>query len=404
MVRPSLTLLAVAVLLALGLAWITLTWGDSGAPLTAAPNQNAELMELTGTTARLSGQTHLRTAVAYAQAVYAAYQDPDRPGAVLLVRDDDPPAAIAATCLQHMPVNAPMLFVTDGGTRVPDATMDELLRLNPKGVMVDNNVQVYLAGKIPESVQQQVEKAGFRVRRLFAENAVALAEELDEFLAVLKSNHSEEILIAATQAIDYAFAGANWNAHRGSALAFVTPDGVPPETRRILRRRGPGHAYLYLFAPPDVVSASVVAELSRYGHIQRIPGTTPQEMAVRWAAYRDEGRRLGWWFGERARCIGWGITEPGHNAILANPADWREVVPTSVLSHLGKHAFLLLTNPDGTLPASVRAYLQLLKPARTHPSQQIFNFGWIAGQGVPAATARQFSDLLRVAEPSAPAP
>ena len=47
MVRPSLTLLAVAVLLALGLAWITLTWGGSGAPLTAAPNQNAELMELT---------------------------------------------------------------------------------------------------------------------------------------------------------------------------------------------------------------------------------------------------------------------------------------------------------------------------------------------------------------------
>jgi hypothetical protein len=133
----------------------------------------------------------------------------------------------------------------------------------------------------------------------------------------------------------------------------------------------------------------VAAELSRYGHIQRIPGTTPQEMAVRWAAYRDEGRRLGWWFGERARRIGWGITEPGHNAILANPADWREVVPTSVLSHLGKHAFLLLTNPDGTLPASVRAYLQLLKPARTHPSQQIFNFGWIAGQGVPAATARR---------------
>ena len=54
MVRPSLTLLAVAVLLALGLAWITLTWGGSRAPLTAAPNQNAELMELTGTTADLT--------------------------------------------------------------------------------------------------------------------------------------------------------------------------------------------------------------------------------------------------------------------------------------------------------------------------------------------------------------
>jgi len=35
--------------------------------------------------------------------------------------------------------------------------------------------------------------------------------------------------------------------------------------------------------------------------------------------------------------------------IHAKPTDWHEVVPIGLRSHMGKHAFLLLTVADGTV-------------------------------------------------------
>ena len=142
MIRPAVTLLTVLVLAFLGIVWITLQWHPQGEPLAAPPDRNADLLDLTGTTARLAGEDYLRTAVAYSQTIYAAAQDKDRPGAVVLVRDDDPRTAITATRLQHFPVNAPMLFVTDEGTTLPQATRDELERLGPEGGFRLHELQV----------------------------------------------------------------------------------------------------------------------------------------------------------------------------------------------------------------------------------------------------------------------
>lgn len=158
-------------------------------------------------------------------------------------------------------------------------------------------------------------------------------------------------------------------------------------------------ADFYVFAPENLVEQQVMAELSRYGHMQRILGGSPQEMCVRWAGYKDGGREFGWWFGEATRGVGWGYAEPGHNILLANPSDWRTVVPSDVLSHIGKHAMLILTNSDGTIPEAVTNYLSgPLKPTRTHPSQQVFNFAWIlgAGQNISDNVMREYAGLLEV--------
>jgi hypothetical protein len=399
-IRPIYTFLAGLVVLLVGLFWIVSTWEPQGEQLSASATQNAELLELTGTTARLAGTDYLETATAYSQAIYAAAQDQDRPGAVVLVRDDDPATAIATTRLQHMPVNAPMLFVTDGGTRLPEATQDELERLGPEGVMMDNNVQVYLAGDISPAVATQIEtELGLSTRRIYAEDPVAYTEVLDEFLAVLESDHREIVFIGALEALQYSLPAANWNAHAGDAFAYVTDEGVPEATKRMLDRRAPNYPYIYVFAPPSMVGPEVMAALAQYGHVQRVPGETPQEMAVRWAGYKDSGRMLGWWFGQRERGPGWGVAEPGHNTILANSSDWREVVTTGVLSHMGKHAMLMLTNEDGSLPESVRTYMgDVLKPTYTYPNQQVFNFAWIAGpdESVPDPVMREYAELLEV--------
>ncbi len=400
-IRPVFTLLAVIVVAVVGVVWITLTWHPPGPPFTASATQGAELLELTGTTGRLAGEDHLRTAVAYAQTVYAAAQDKDRPGAVVLVRDDDQATAIATTRLQHFPVNAPMLFVTDGGTRLPTATRDELERLGPEGVMMDHNVQVYLVGDIDPAVAHEIEvELNLKTRRIFAADPVLFAEELDEFLAVLDSNHADEVLVGSLDALDLAMCASNWNAHMGRGFAYVTDEGVPAATRRMLQRRAPSYPYIYVFAPEDVVGAEVMAELAQYGHVQRVPGSNLQEMCVRWAGYKDAGRKIGWWFGEATRAAGWGYAEPGHNTLLGNPADWRTIVPSGVLSHMGKHGMLLLTNEDGSLPDAVESYLTgPLRPTRTRPSQQVFNFGWVLGSEdeVPDATMRAYADMLEVA-------
>ncbi len=383
-----------------GVTWLTLTWDAQGTPLEASATQNAELLELTGTTARLAGADYLETATAYSQTIYAAAQDQDRPGAVVLVRDDDPATAVATTRLQHFPVNAPMLFVTDGGTRLPQATREELERLGPEGVMMDNNVQVYLAGDIDPAIATEIEEdLGLSVRSIYAEDPVAYTEVLDEFLAVLDSNHSDVVLVGDPNDLEYSYCAANWNAHMGEGFAFVTEDGVPEATRRMLERRAPSYAYIYVFAPPSAIGPEVMSELSRYGHVQRIPGETPQEMCVRWAGYKDTGRTFGWWFGEEDRATGWGYAEPGHNTLLGNPSDWRTVVPSGVLSHMGKHAMLMLTNEDGSLPDAVRTYVgDILKPTYTHPSQQVFNFAWILGSedNVPDPVMREYAGLLEV--------
>jgi hypothetical protein len=394
-----MVLVLVAVLTLLGVLWFTLTWGPAAEPVTMSANQGENLLPMTGTTARLRGENYLRTVVSYAQTIYAVDQDQDRPGAVILIRDDDLATALTTTRLQHFPVNAPLLYVTDNGSTLPEATRDELRRLDPEGVMMDNNVQVYLVGDISPAIAREVQAMRFRTRQIFAQNAIQLSRQLDEYLAVLEANHSEVVLIAATDAPEYALSGANWNAHMGQAFAFVAPEGVPRETRQMLERRWPNYPYIYVFAPQTIVNDEVMAELAQYGHVQRIPGDSPQEMAVRWAGYKDFGRGTAWWFGESDRQAGWGLAEPGHNIILANPVDWRTVVTTGVLSHMGKHAFLVLTNEDGSLPDPVVSYLNIIKPTRTHPSQQVFNFGWIVGDGIPDATVQQVSDLLSVAHP-----
>jgi hypothetical protein len=63
---------------------------------------------------------------------------------------------------------------------------------------------------------------------------VTYAEVLDEFLATMERDHADVVLIAATNALEYACPSANWNAHMGQAFAFVGPDGIPEATRRML--------------------------------------------------------------------------------------------------------------------------------------------------------------------------
>ncbi len=78
----------------------------------------------------------------------------------------------------------------------------------------------------------------------------------------------------------------------------------------------------------------------------------------------------------------------------ANDQTFEEVKP--VLSHMGKHAMLMLLDENGAVPDMMAGYLNILQPTFTHPSQQLFTYAWFLGQSVPEETLDEFSNMIAV--------
>lgn len=338
---------------------------------------NHELM--TVNTARIGSDDPVETAVAVSNIIYPVTEEENSPGAVVLInRDNLAETLVAASRVQHFPVNAPLLYVEEDS--IPELTRDELLRLKPEGVPFDQNVQVYLVGTIGDAVRDEVEAMGYRTRMLTAENPVELAYVVDVWTSTQHGNHDNEVSIANIDHPEMYVPGAFWNAHRGDGFAYVTDEGVPEATIRMLEERAHG-PWIYLFGDESIIPAEVARELAQYGHVTRIPGSTPGEVSAHFAGFLDEGKDWGAWITQGSRVFGWGINEAGHNAIFINldgPEGWQNALPATTLSHMGKHAPALILD-GGEIPEAVSDYLAITKPYETAPQQQLLNHGWIIG-------------------------
>lgn len=330
-------------------------------------------------TTRVGSDDPIETAVAVAQIVYPATEEENTPGAVILIRSDDLPAAlVAASRTQHFPINAPLLYVEENA--IPELTRDELLRLAPEGVPADDNVQVYVVGDIGETVQTEVEDMGYRVRALTADDPIELSEMVDDWTSTQHGDHENVVVVANLDRPEFAIPAAFWNAHAGDGLVFVTDEGVPQTTIDILERRGSG-PWLYLFGDSSVISDEVARELAQYGHVSRMPRHDLPDISSFFAGYHDSGEDWGWWFEASAREFGWGNSDAGRNAIFVNidaPGGWANALPATTLSHMGKHAPVLILDGSG-VPESIATYLALLKPYETAPQEQLLDHGWIIG-------------------------
>src|SRR5687767_137852 len=94
----------------------------------------------TKNTTRVGGADPVADAAAVAQAVYTSRSDDTRPGAVVLVDQDDWRAGIAASQLAAAPLRAPVLFTE--GKELPSATADALDKLQPTGAARAGKAQV----------------------------------------------------------------------------------------------------------------------------------------------------------------------------------------------------------------------------------------------------------------------
>ena len=346
-------------------------------------------------TTRVGSDDPVETAVAVSQVVYPATEAENTPGAVVLIRPDDLPAAmVAASRAQHFPINAPLLHVERDA--IPALTRDELLRLKPEGVAADSNVQVYLVGNIGDAVRDEVEDLGYEVRAFIAGDPIALSELLDDWTSTQHGDHENTVAVANLDNLLPAIPSAFWNAHAGDGLVFVTDEGIPETTRRMLERRGSG-PWLYLFGDETVISQRTARELAQYGHVTRIPEPDPIGASAFFADFGDSGEDWGWWFESSAREFGWDNGDAGRNAIFANlegPGGWANALAATTLSHMGKHGPVLIVTRTG-VPEEVAAYLNDIQPYPTAPQEQLVNHGWIIGGELTIAWETQARlDLL----------
>lgn len=368
---------------------LLLGWRDFGIPVA-----NARLVSLsnvvdgspsgdrmayiTPNTVRLAASSPYSAAVAITQATYGATQHEDRPHAITLVRADRPAdAMLAAARVTHFPVNSPVLYVD--ADRIPPETLAEMRRLGPDGNTYDNGVQVYLVGNISPAVERQVQaELKYRTRAFRVDDPVLLSEVLDTWAAAVHTDHPDAVAIVQLRALATGLPVISWDAHMGDGLAFVDGNSIPAATARQLRRRFFGEAYMYLMGDTTVISDSIARVLAHYGHVQRVKGSTPGEIAVAFARFRDAGLNQGHWIGWSSRDFGWGITEAGHNFTIVNPSDWHAAVAGSLLSHMGKHGPMLFATQLGVDSVTAR-YIASVRPPAAAPRDQLTNHAWILG-------------------------
>jgi hypothetical protein len=334
---------------------------------------------VTVNTTRVGSDDPVETAAAVANIIYPATESENTPGAVVLVnRHNLAEVLVAASRVQHFPVNAPLLYVEENS--IPELTRKELLRLRPEGVAFDGNVQVYLVGSIGDDVVHAVQKMGYKTRVLRADNPVELAVVADDWTSTQHGDHRNVVAIANIERPELAIPAAYWNAHMGQGFAYVTSEGVPEATKELLQRRANG-PWIYLFGDEQAIPASVARELAQYGMVERMPRNDLPAISAYFAGFKDLGGNWGAWFWQGTRDFGWGISEAGHNAVFVNPdgpAGWQNAIVATTLSHMGKHAPVLVVTTD-EVPADVSNYLKILKPYATDPQQQQLNHGWIIG-------------------------
>jgi hypothetical protein len=353
-------------------------------------------------TTRLWGNDPFQEAVAVTQLVYPAdgptgldtsYPD-DRPRAITLLTPEDELTAITATPLIHFPDNAPALYVTQNG--IPPVTLREIQRLQPVGIGRYNDIQAFVVGGANNpGVIAALQKLGLKYKTINAPDPATLADQVDQLYGSIanpdlgyptmspsatgEGSTTADVVIGSTAAPQYLLPATHWVSHMPTGLLWVTPEGVPQATIEALKRRE-GNAQIYVFGGPNVVSPSILRQLSMYGHVSRVseddgvayntpPPNTPLTTSVAFAKMWDP-----------VGMMGWNITGAGHGFTLVNESDWQGAVGSAILSHLGFHAPLLFTNNSSTLPSVLEGYFKEVAPTfLVSPAEGPDNMTYVIG-------------------------
>jgi hypothetical protein len=372
----------------------------------APPGEPSPLVADTMYTTRLYGTDPAQEAVSVTRHTYPAAMPvsapgetsraPDRPWAVVLIDPNNEVAGISAAELIHFPDNAPVLFTGDAGLSA--VTKAELTRLHPVGVQRDGGIQVFAVGAAASvAVVDAVRRMGFKVQTITGADPYALADAIDQAYGAVEDpdtgvptmmtgaagggNGIMDVFIGAVQNPAMMLPAAEWASHMPVGILWVdgTKDTLPPATEAALKRRG-GHADIYVMGTPKDVTPALFRALLPYGNTARVTNDDsiasnaplPDDPAAQAVAFARMWDPVG--------LMGWNITGPGHGFILVNRSDWQGAVAAAVMSGIGFHAPLLLTDSATKLPAPVAAYLSIVRPNfLVTPAQGPYNMIYVLG-------------------------
>ncbi len=311
----------------------------------------------TKNTTRIPGPDAVADAAAAALAVFPSATSTTRPPAVALVDAGNWQAAIAASVLFARPLRTPVLL--SAGTSLPAASATALKRLAPAGSDALGGAQVVRVGTTAAA------PSGLHSTAVTGGDPATLAAAVDRLATTAAGQPSDAVVVVGDDAPAYAMPAAAWAAKSGDPVLFTGRDALPAATQAALRRHG--KPAIFVLGPASTVSAAVVNELRAYGTVTRITGATPQASAVAFARYADGD-------------FGWGITDPGHGMVVANPTQPAAAAAAAPLAASGSYGPLLLSGDDGSLPDPLAQLLLDIQPGYdADPVRGVYNHAWLVG-------------------------
>jgi hypothetical protein len=329
----------------------------------------------TKNTTRVAGGDAIADAAAIALATYPARTPESRPAAVVLAEVRDWRTGLAASVLASRPIRAPILFAD--GDQVPEATRAALDALQPTGSKEAGGAQVIRVG-----TNAAVE--GYKTTDVTAANPAALAAAVDRVQTAAAGSPAPAVVVASSEAPEYAMPAAGWAAKSGHPLLWVGPNGVPAETEAAIKTHR--QADIYVLGPEDAVPETVFDALEKLGTVKRISGADPVANAIAFARFRDGD-------------FGWYVVDPGHGLVFANARRPQDAAAAAILSGSGTYGPLLLLTDAGVLPAPLQNYLLDIQPGYdADPVRGVYNHGWIIGDesAVAAAVQARIDTLLEI--------
>lgn len=206
-------------------------------------NEN-NYQRITANTVRIEGSDLYETCASISQIIYPATFREDRPNAVILVRSDKIEDAMLCPRITHHPINAPILFTEKNA--IPESTLKEMDRLNPKGLFVDGNVKIILIGDMGQEIKNILNQKNLKYRHIKGKNIYDLSLNIDNYLAAFHGNHKDVVIIAPKEKPEYALAQTSWNTHNGDGFFFVEKNKVPEPVKKALKARY-GGSYIYIY-------------------------------------------------------------------------------------------------------------------------------------------------------------
>ncbi len=263
------------------------------------------------------------------------------------------------------------------GSDLPDATSAALEALAPSGSKPAGGAQVVRVGDVARP-------KGLKTTDLVGRDDFALARAIDAFQASARGASADSVVVVGYDHPEYAMPAAAWAAKSGDPILFTRRDDLPADTRAAIEAHE--QPRIYVLGPRDAVSSAVVRKLRSLGTVVRIQGHDPERNAIAFARYTDGA-------------FGWGVVDPGHGLVFANPDRPADAAAAAPLSASGTWGPLLLVGADGRLPEATGDYLLDIQPGYTRdPTRGVYNHGWLVGddKAIAISTQSQIDALLEI--------